>query len=62
MTDEEATNFKDFDEWAETLVYFTLRNAPNHAPRLATRAAEKKARQAKTKRKRTPKKKDNQQS
>jgi hypothetical protein len=62
MTDEEATNFKDFDEWAETLVYFTLRNAPNHAPRLATRAAEKKARQAKTKRKRSPKKKDNQQS
>ena len=62
MTDEEATNFKDFDEWAETLVYFTLRNAPNHAPRLATRAAEKKARQAKTRRKRTPKKKDDNKS
>lgn len=59
MTDEEATSFKDFDEWAETLVHFTLRNAPNHAPRLAARAEEKKARQAKTKRKRTPKKKDN---
>lgn len=59
MTDEEATSFKDFDEWAETLVHFTLRNAPNHAPRLVARSEEKKARQAKTKRKRTPKKKDN---
>lgn len=57
MTDEEA-DFSNYEEWADTLVHFTLKNAPNHTPRLATRAAEKKARQAKTKRKRTPKKKD----
>lgn len=57
MTDEEA-DFSSYEEWVDTLVYFTLRNAPNHAPRLAARAAEKKARQAKTKRKRKPKKKD----
>lgn len=57
MTDEEA-DFSNYEEWVEALVYFTLRNAPNHAPRLAARAAEKKARQAKTKRKRNPKKKD----
>lgn len=57
MTDEEA-DFSNYEEWVEALVYFTLRNAPNHAPRLAARAAEKKARQAKTKRKRKPKKKD----
>lgn len=57
MTDEEA-DFSNYEEWADTLVHFTLRNAPNHAPRLAARAAEKKARQAKTKRKRNPKKKD----
>lgn len=58
MTDEEA-DFSNYEEWADILVYFTLRNAPNHAPRLATRAAEKEARQAKTKRKKAPKKKDN---
>lgn len=57
MTDEEA-DFSNYEEWVEALVYFTLRNAPNHAPRLAARAAEKKARQTKTKRKRKPKKKD----
>lgn len=57
LTDEEA-DFSNYDEWANTLVYFTLRNAPNHAPRLAARAEEKKARQAKQKKKRTPKKKD----
>lgn len=57
ITDEEA-DFSSYEEWVDTLVYFSLRNAPNHAPRLAIRAAEKKARQAKTKRKRTPKKKD----
>ena len=61
MTDEEA-NFSTYEEWEEALVYFTLRNAPNHAPRLATRAAEKKARQAKTRRKRNPKKKDDNKS
>lgn len=55
MTDEEA-DFSNYEEWADTLVHFTLRNAPNHAPRLAAKAAEKK--QAKTKRKITPKKKD----
>lgn len=57
MTDEEA-DFSNYEEWANTLVYFTLRNAPNHAPRLATRAAEKKARQAKNRHKKTSKKKD----
>ena len=55
MTDEEATSFKNYEEWADRLVHFILSNAPNHAPRLATREAEKKARQAKTKRKTTKK-------
>ncbi len=56
LTDEEA-DFSNYEEWASTLVHFTLRNAPNHAPRLAARAEEKKARQTKAKTKRTPKKK-----
>ena len=56
MTDEEA-DFSNYEEWTDSLVYFTLRNAPNHAPRIAARAEEKKARQTKAKTKRTPKKK-----
>ena len=55
MTDEEATSFKNYEEWADRLVHFILRNAPRSAPRLRTREAEKKARQAKTKRKTTKK-------
>lgn len=52
LTDEEATNFSSFDEWADTLVYFTLADAPDHKERLA-RKAEKKA---KTTKKKTSKK------
>lgn len=55
LTDEEATNFSSYKEWEETLVHFTLRNAPDHTARLEARAEERKARQAK--RRKTPKKK-----
>lgn len=55
MTDEEATSFKNYEEWADRLVHFILRNAPRSAPRLRTREAELIARQAKTKRKTTKK-------
>ena len=48
MTDEEATSFKNYEEWADTLIHFILKNAPDHAPRLRTREAEKKALRAKT--------------
>ena len=44
MTDEEATTWGSFEEWADRLVHFILRNAP----RLRTREAEKKALRAKT--------------
>ena len=48
MTDEEATSFKNYEEWADTLIHFILKNAPRSAPRLRTREAEKKALRAKT--------------
>lgn len=47
MTDEEATAFGDFEEWANTLVHFTLKDAPVHTARLEARAEEKKTRQSK---------------
>ena len=47
LTDEEATSFGSFEEWTETLVKFTLADAPDHRARLERRAEEKK--QAKTK-------------
>ena len=43
LTDEEATSFSSFEEWADTLVQFTLADAPDHTARLARRAEEKKA-------------------
>ena len=47
LTDEEATSFGSFEEWRDTLVKFTLADAPDHTARLERRAEEKK--QAKTK-------------
>ena len=49
MTDEEATSFSTYEEWENTLVHFTLADAPDHTLRLEARAEEKKARQAKKK-------------
>lgn len=57
LTDEEATSFTGFEDWAETLIYYTLKDAPDHTARLEARAEEKKARQAKG-RKKTAKKKE----
>ena len=47
MTDEEATAFGDYEKWANTLVHFTLKDAPVHTARLEVRAEEKKTRQSK---------------
>lgn len=41
LSDEEATNFPDFDKWANTLIYFTLKDAPDHTERLARKAEAK---------------------
>lgn len=34
LTDKEATSFKTYEEWADTLIYFTLKDAPDHTERL----------------------------
>lgn len=44
MTNEEATSWGSYEEWADTLIYFTLKDAPDHTARLEARAEEKKAR------------------
>jgi hypothetical protein len=44
MTDEEATSFNGYEEWAETLIHFTLKDAPDHTRRLEARTEELKAR------------------
>lgn len=41
LTDEEASYFKTFENWANTLLHFTLKDAPDHTERLARRAVEK---------------------
>lgn len=56
LTDEEATNFSSFDEWADTLVYFTLADAPDHKARLE-RKSERLEQAKKGKKKKTSKKK-----
>lgn len=56
LTDEEATSFTGYEDWAETLIYFTLKDAPDHTARIEARQEEKKARQ--TKRRKTAKKKE----
>lgn len=45
LTDEEATSFTCYEDWAEVLVYFTLKDAPDHTARIEARQEEKKARQ-----------------
>ena len=55
LTDEEAMDFSSYKEWEETLVHFTLKDAPDHTARLEARAKEKKERQAR--RRKAPKKK-----
>ena len=42
LTDEEATSFTNYEEWIETLVHFTLKDAPDHTQRLERRAEEQK--------------------
>ncbi len=54
MTDEEATSFLSYEEWANTLVHFTLADAPDHTARIEARQEEKKQRQ--TAKKKSPKK------
>lgn len=49
LTDEEATSFFNYEEWEETLVHFTLKDAPDHTARLEARAEERETRQAKKK-------------
>lgn len=49
MTDEEATNFPTFKDWADTLIQFTLESPPDHTPRLEARAEERKRNEAKKK-------------
>lgn len=41
MTDEEATSFKNYEEWADRLVHFILSNAPNHARRISHQRSRK---------------------
>lgn len=48
LTDEEATSFTSYEDWVKTNVFYTLKDAPNHTPRLEARAEEKKARQKRT--------------
>ena len=50
MTDEEATNWGSYEEWANALIHFTLKDAPDHKARLEARAEEKKQAQKKTRR------------
>lgn len=40
LTDEEAS-FESYEKWADALVCFTLKNPPDHAPRLERRRAER---------------------
>lgn len=54
LTDEEAS-FTSYEDWEETLVHFTLKNAPDHTARLEARAEERKERQSK--KRKTPRKK-----
>ena len=56
LTEEEATTLTSYEDWAETLIYFTLKDAPDHTARIEARQEEKKARQ--TKRRRTAKRKE----
>lgn len=42
MTDEEATSWESYEEWADTLLHFTLKDAPDHTVRLEDRAEKKK--------------------
>lgn len=54
LTDEEATNFKSYEDWADTLIFFTLKDAPDQRARIEARQEEKEARTSK--RKKTAKK------
>lgn len=56
MTDTEATNFESYEDWANTLLYFELKDPHDHTERLARNADKKK--EVKTKRTRKKKKSD----
>lgn len=58
LTDKEAEEFSSYEEWANTLVFFALKDAPDHTPRLEARAQEKKEQQARSRKKTGKKKKD----
>lgn len=55
LTDEEAKNFKNYEEWADTLIHFTLASTIDHTPRLEAKA--KRIEEAKQKKARKPRKK-----
>ena len=46
MTDEEATSWGSYEEWANSLIHFTIKDAPAPTKRLEARAEEKKASKA----------------
>lgn len=49
LTFEEATNFVEYEDWAETLVWFELKDAPDLTTRIEARQKEKKAKRTKRK-------------
>lgn len=49
LTDEEATSFTSYEEWENTLVYFALKDAPDHTARIEARQAKCKKKTAKKK-------------
>ena len=53
LTDEEAYNITDYEGFIDLLVQFEIKDAPDHSDRLARRAEEKKAANAKPKKRRT---------
>lgn len=51
LTFDEATNFTEYEDWAGTLIYFELKDAPDHTVRIAARQKELAARRKKSGRK-----------
>lgn len=49
MTDEEATTWGSFEEWADTNIYFILKDAPDHTARIEANLEKKKEKREKAK-------------
>lgn len=57
LTDEESADLDtNYDKWADTLIYFNLANAVDHAPRLKAKAERQEERQKHPRRRKTDKK------